>query len=265
MELKKKFILLILFFLLIITVISSFNVVSASTGNMRLKIEMLRTRTGYGYKFSSSNGLDHSVWKIYKTDNPRYETIYCIKGGPGFGSDDMFNAKPTEVDYTRYFDMRNFDQIENTYKSKLPTGDNYNSLMWILDNIYVLEKTNASDDEKKLAAENKKMLLDAAKKYAKEQEIDDVKDEDFDKLTDDDIDVVQQLAIWHFTNSDTSDQYHIERTFSLWLNAKPNDVTQTNNYKELGSDNYFDNGQERYEACKALFSRKSKRKQKLRL
>ena len=252
MELKKKFILLILFFLLIITVISSFNVVSANEGNMQLKIEMLRTKTGYGYKFSSNSGTSHSVWKIYKTDNPRYETIYCIKGGPGFGSEDMLSGtQPKPTDYKKYFDMRKKDEIPNDYKSKLPDGDNYNSLMWILDNIYVLEKTNASDEEKKLAEENKKMLLDAAKKYAKEQEIDDVKDEYFDYLTDDDIDVVQQLAIWHYTNPEDNDPYHVKRTFSLWLNAIQNDVTK--NYKDLGSDNCFENGHERYEACKALF------------
>ena len=58
-------------------------------------------------------------------------TIYCIKAGPGFGSESYQNSI---VNYTQYFNMKNPDAIEQPYRNQLPTDmDTYNELLWVLD------------------------------------------------------------------------------------------------------------------------------------
>ena len=260
MRIKKKIILLILFFVLITTFISSFNVVLATQGQMILNIKKERS-SGYGYMLGNSNKY---IWKIYEKDNDRNQTIYCLKGGPGFGSNNMFNATPQDATYTNYFDMRQPETITDTFK-KYSEGDGevkilpeaesneYKAIMWILDNCFILPEKNseqASSSDITIGDLRRDNLLKSAKAYAKETG-EDVRDGDFDCLTDDDIDVVQQLAIWHYTNS--GDDYHVGETFELWLNQSKNDVSQPNTYKPLSERNCFENGEKRAKACQALF------------
>ncbi len=264
MRLRKKLLLLILFFMLIITFISSFSVVSASVseGTLDLSIKMKRS-SGYGYKFSANNNKGHSVWKIYENGNDRNQTIYCLKGGQGFGSDNMLSTQPQSKTYTQHFDMRNPEEV--TKSSRLYSsissednilldtdGQNYKAIMWILDNCFILPETNsarASNSNITVGDLRRDSLLASAEDYAENEGNEGV---DFSCLTDDDIDVVQQLAIWHYTNSSKEDSYNIGRTFTLWLNVQQNNVTEENSYKELGNGN-FENGKERLEACQALF------------
>ena len=243
----RKGIILILFLFLAIAITSAMNTVKAATGNMQLNIKMLR-RDGYGYQIA--NGTKN-VWKIYKTSNSQYETIYCLKGGPGFGSSDFATASPRATTYGTYFDLKDPDSIPSTYKNALPdtSSDDYEALLWILDNIYVLPKDNASSTERTEAAEQKQILLDAATDYAVETGNPDISSDgyEFELLTDDDIDAVQQLAIWYYTNP--SGDYHVN-TFEFWLNA----VQDTDgSYTPLSDDWTFTDGWERQAACQALF------------
>ena len=243
----RKGIILILFLFLAIAITSAMNTVKAATGNMQLNIKMLR-RDGYGYQIA--NGTKN-VWKIYKTSNSQYETIYCLKGGPGFGSSDFATASPSATTYGTYFDLKDPDSIPSTYKNALPdtSSDDYEALLWILDNIYVLPKDNASSTERTEAAEQKQILLDAAADYAVETGNPDISSDgyEFELLTDDDIDAVQQLAIWYYTNP--SGDYHVN-TFEFWLNA----VQDTDgSYTPLSDDWTFTDGWERQAACQALF------------
>ncbi len=252
MKIKKKIILLILFFVLITTFISSFNVVFASTGTMNLNIKMERS-SGYGYQLANSG---KNIWKIYDASNDRNYTIYCLKGGPGFGSQDMFSTQPQQATYTNYFDMRDPDSITSQFKQNIlpdPNSTEYKAIMWILDNCFILPEKNtqeASSSDITIGDFRRDNLLNAAKAYA-EATGEDAKAGDFSYLTDDDIDVVQQLAIWHYTNSDEHDPYHVHDTFELYLNVIKNDVKQ-GTYDALSSD-HFDHGQKRAYACQALF------------
>ena len=243
MKVKKRIILLILFFVLITTFISSFNVVFASQGTMNLNIKMERS-SGYGYQLANSG---KNIWKIYDTSNDRNYTIYCLKGGPGFGSQDMFSTQPQQATYTNYFDMRDPDTITAQFKKYgevniLPDSNSteYKAIMWILDNCFILPEKNTQEASSS----------DITEAYAKENG-EDAKAGDFSYLTDDDIDVVQQLAIWHYTNSDEHDPYHIHETFELYLNVIKNDVKQ-GTYDALSSDR-FGHGLQRANACQALF------------
>ena len=260
MNLMKKILPLTLFLFLIITIISPFNVINASSGTMNLSIKMERS-SGYGYQLANSI---KNIWKIYDTGNDRNYTIYCLKGGPGFGSNDIFNATPVPQAYTHYFDMRHPENIPDEYKKYysgsgyvniLPDPDSqaYKSIMWILDNCFILPERNSGEPvSSDITTGNTKRdnLISAAKAYAK-QSYDDAKASDFDKLTDDDIDVVQQLAIWYYTNQ--SGEYHVNDTFELWLNTRKGDVTQTNTYRPLSERNLFTNGEARAKACQGLF------------
>ena len=224
MKIKKKIILLILFFVLITTLISSFNVVFASQGTMNLNIKMKRS-SGYGYQLANSG---KNIWKIYDTSNDRNYTIYCLKGGPGFGSENMFNANSVTQQYTQAFDMRHPENIQDEYKKYysdsesiniLPDANSkeYKAIMWILDNCFILPEENseeASSSDITKGDIKRDALIASAKAYAKE-EYQEATDYEFDCLTDDDIDVVQQLAIWYFTNPDEDDPYHVYDTFEL--------------------------------------------------
>ena len=262
MNLRKRILPLTLFLFLIIALISPFNVVMASTGTMRLNIKMERS-SGYGYQLGNSS---KNIWKIFDVDNDRNYTIYCLKGGPGFGSQNMFNTQPAVQTYTRYFDMRNPESIPTEYKryysgsdyvNILPEPDSqaYKSIMWILDNCFILPERNSGEPASSdITTGNAKRdsLIKAAKAYAQES-YQEARSSDFDKLTDDDIDVVQQLAIWYYTNPDKVDPYHVDDTFELWLNPSKGDVTQTNTYQPLSERGLFTNGEARAKACQGLF------------
>ena len=202
----RKILAVITITLLAVVMTSMLNVSNAATGSKYLGIKMLR-RSGYGYK-----ALEKNVWKIVETNSSgstfNYDsTIYCLKGGPGFGSGDFGSGEPVVREYTRYFDMKDPDSIPSTYQKALPdvNSDTYKALLWLLENVYVAPASNATLEEREQAAEYRNMLLEAAGLSGS-------------YLTDDDIDVVQQLAIWHFTNDDAFDAGD-EGNFELWINA----------------------------------------------
>ena len=76
----------------------------AATGSRYLTIKQLRA-SGYGYK-----ALEKNIWKICESNSSgtvtNYDhTIYCVKGGAGFGSSAFGSGTPTVREYTRYFDL----------------------------------------------------------------------------------------------------------------------------------------------------------------
>ena len=132
----------------------------------------------YGYKVS-----DKYVWKIvtYSGSAINYDrTLYCLKAEQGF-----FTAIPGVFKET--YDL-SYDFMNKNSMSTLPVPSQYyDSIVWILNHAYIPSASTASTDRAKL-------LSDAGITGNIE-------------LTDDDIDVVQQLAIWYFTNYDDS-TYH---------------------------------------------------------
>ena len=188
----KKLVSSILITMLTVATLGSISAVkAASAGPLYLGIVSLR-RAGYGYQQEGSK-----VWKIaeYDSENGRTanlsKTIYCIKGGPGFGSSDMATGGvPTISKYTQKFNLKDLASIPSTYSKILPTGSNYNSLMWLLDNIYIMPAIGTDNTT-------------AREEFLKSK----IPNELYNLITDDDIDAVQQLAIWYFTNP-SGDKYH---------------------------------------------------------
>ena len=135
-------------------------------------------------------------------------TIYCIKAGPGFGSESYQNSI---VNYTQYFNMKNPDAIEQPYRNQLPTDmETYNKLIWVLDHLYIPAKEGASSDEITLANESKENLLNNA--GVSEDSF--LRDEaTYGQEIEDILECIQQVAIWYFTNPDGD--YHNNSTDAL--------------------------------------------------
>ena len=248
---KRKGIIFITILFLVTCMLSLFTTVKAATGSMYLNIKLLRN-SGYGYKLASNN---KNVWKIYETDGNGNDkglnsTIYCLKGGPGFGSSDYVSGTPQETHYTQYFNLKDPNSITpNQYKNVLPdtSSKEYKALLWILDNCYVAPKTNPTTEEANRAVQDKKNLLNAAAAYAEEVSNTDVTINELNLLTDDDIDAVQQIAVWYYTNPE-GDSYHVT-SIDFWLNS----VQGTENSTFKSMINFGDDGWDRANACQALF------------
>ena len=228
----KKLVSSILITMLTVATLGSISAVkAASAGPLYLGIVSLR-RAGYGYQQEGSK-----VWKIaeYDSENGKTadlsKTIYCIKGGPGFGSSDMATGGvPTISKYTQKFNLKDLASIPSTYSKILPTGSNYNSLMWLLDNIYIMPAIGTDNTT-------------AREEFLKSK----IPNELYNLITDDDIDAVQQLAIWYFTNP-SGDKYHYETS-----NFKINSIANVDsNYASMG-DIFGDDGWDREDAIEALF------------
>ena len=238
MKRLKKLVSSILITMLTVATLGIISAVkAASAGPLYLGIVSLR-RSGYGYQQGGASG---KVWKIaeYDSENGKTadlsKTIYCIKGGPGFGSSDMATGGvPTISKYTQKFNLKDLASIPSTYSKILPTGTNYNSLMWLLDNIYIMP---AAGTDNKTARE---AFLESK-----------IPDEFYEYVTDDDIDVVQQLAIWYFTNP-SGDKYHYETT-NLKVNSIANVDSNYVSIGDLAQYNGGDDGRDREDAIEALF------------
>ena len=232
----KKLVSSILITMLTVATLGSISdVKAASAGPLYLGIVSLR-RAGYGYQQEGSK-----VWKIaeYDSENGRTanlsKTIYCIKGGPGFGSSDMATGGvPTISKYTQKFNLKDLASIPNTYSKILPTGSNYNSLMWLLDNIYIMPAIGTDNTT-------------AREEFLKNK----IPDEVYELLTDDDIDTVQQLAIWYFTNP-SGDKYHYNQT-NLTVNSIANVDSNYVAIADLSQYNGGKDGWNREDAIEALF------------
>lgn len=148
-------------------------------------------RNAYHYTF----GGHTSVLKVLREDDKDETTesylfsdaFYCLDGNNSFPS---INGA---IEYNRT--ITNFFE-ENPATLGLSDA-NYNSLCWLLDNIYLRKQMTASQR----AAQKDALIIAAFAEelnsgYENAATVDDIKA----VITDDDIDVIQQWAIWYFTN-----------------------------------------------------------------
>ena len=195
---------------------------------------------GYAYQVGGKD-----VFKIVAYNNDAYNydnAIYCIKAGPGFGGT---ITDPTELrTYSISYDMKNLASIPDNHKSILPSDEmvtetideteisysKYNAVLWILDNMYLPKHANETE---------RKAMRDALLTAAFKAKIEDTTlipafTIDQINLTDDDIEVVQQLALWHFTN-ETETPYDQGTTLSaIQIKAKES----SEGYNAFDEDSY---------------------------
>lgn len=160
-----------------------------------------------------------TIFKIGEQDengNLNFNTAYyCLRAGLGFGSTEEILANG--VDYTKLADLSDSETIKNYFRETLEINlesltdeqltKNYNSICWIVDNMYLPKHENAT--------EMKTELLQNVQKYAEEKEMLNLGESmliEESLLTDDDIEAIQQVAIWYFTNYDENGE---ENSLSL--------------------------------------------------
>lgn len=216
MKLRKHFLSYIVTALIGIGIISVSTVSYATTdtnGGLYLGLERYRN-SGYSYK-----AIEKVMWKISSYNSSgilqnRDRSFYCLKGGPGFGSTtSMGSVTPTIRNYTEYFNLKDWNSISPTYQAVLPSGQRYNSLVWVLEHSYVpAPTTNPTEEQTKIATEYRKELLTNAGIAST-------------KLTDDEIDIAQQLAVWYFTNDDAYKTNTAELALALYPSTTYNELS----------------------------------------
>ena len=229
MKLLKRILILIIAFIISIITFSGVNKTNAeSAGPIYLGLETFRS-SGYGYRQGGKK-----VWKIAQYNSASGGTgdisqmIYCIKAGPGFGSSDMSSGNNIKIStYNQKFNLKDLSSIGSPYRNVLPTGTNYNKLMWVLDHMYIIPENG---DE--TAKNNFLRSVIPTERYS--------------LLTNDDIDVVQQLAIWYFTNP--TGEYHYEN-IELYINSMKNVDSDYQTFEDLLGDDGWD----RQDAASALY------------
>ena len=165
----------------------------------------------YAYKIS-----DRYVWKIvtYNGQTIDYDkAIYCLKAEQGF-----YTSSPGvfRQEYDTSYDFKT--------KSSMPTlpvaEEDYNSIIWILNHAYIQSAETATQDKATL-------LVNSGISGTIE-------------LTDDDLDVIQQLAIWYFTNKEDA-VYHTdfngEPSLQVVLEAKKSSDGGIEDYKAIEDKN----------------------------
>lgn len=149
------------------------------------------------------------VWKIvaYPTENstiPNYaNSFYCIKAEHGFVNEANPNISGKHPLYNTKLNMKTqradvitkLNAINSMKNDPQLTSEIYNKIMWIIDNMYIPSSATAAKDKETLLLEAE---IIGPNGY-----------EDGNLLTDDDIEVIQQLAIWYYTNPNDTN-YHVD-------------------------------------------------------
>ena len=205
---------IIIFIILILNISNSYG----AQGSMYLGLRGNSTSRATGaYTFNN-----RPIFKIIKYNSSLNAaedgtSIYCLKGGVGFGSD----QDRTEVrQYTQYFDIKSPSSITPAaYRNQLPSNTTtYSQLVWVLDHIYTPAKNGANSTEIALANQSKQELLDNAG----------VDSSSFlrtasTSVFNDIVESIQQVAIWYFTNP-SGDVYHNSNTDAVTIKVDGTDL-----------------------------------------
>ena len=200
----------------------------------------------YAYKINRGGSNGKMVWKVVVRENSgttiNYDnTIYCLKAEKGFYTDTPGNFS---ADYDKMIDFADKIQL---VPSIIANDDYYYAIMWILDHAYIPYYTKSSDSvdvqtqKAEQAEQDKQDLLNAAG----------LSESDKNELTDDDIDVVQQTAIWYFTNTtaeENADVYHVDFAGEPSFPAISLAESSTKTYTTLNDINEY-----RYNAMTKLY------------
>jgi len=259
---KRKLIVGMLVFTLTLITFALLNTANAaSLGKLTITKSRNVGNVTYKHQLYGSSENPKNIWKIARSKNnvivtdkadPDYlKDVYCLRAGLGFVSDTTtVEGTTVEYNYSLPLSKKNieetFNQLVQRYNSvtsevtlfKNQNKDKFYSVLWLLDNMLLEDATEADMTEFLLdqtkGAGYTQEELDQAKLIISGQNID-VKRS---VLTRADIEVIQQLAIWYFTNNDQS-AYNQEALPTLWLYAEGDGpFDQFNTGKENGKDKY---------------------------
>ncbi len=168
-----------------------------ASGTLTDKQKEFYDESPYGYWVG-----DKRVFKIVTKGDTSYENMfYCLNAEKQFPG--VTSTGYNSLEYTRVADFR--DSTDSNVKSlHLSTSNssdsakwtaNYKALIWLADNMFLKKQAPEQKDDylAKAFADYEEYPVDVVKAF----------------LTDDDIDVVQQYAMWYFTNNDT-ERYNVK-------------------------------------------------------
>ena len=224
---KKSIAKISVILMIILIVLQACSYAANVTAGYTFGINNMRTdgANKYAYAFAAANDPNQYayVWNVQRYNNSiavTDETYYCLahKYGdfPSFGQMLQQNTKVTDTvgistsSYTGAYNLKETGVIDtinalyNGTKGNTLTGTTYNSILWILDHMYVAGEDNLDDFLKKIEC------VDTASHEPTQENVYDemqtINGTDH-KLTDIDMEVIQQLAMWYFTNSEAVNQY----------------------------------------------------------
>lgn len=156
----------------------------------------------YAYKVSGVNVLK----AIQKGDTTYSDTFYCLNAERSLSITKMYNYNKVANDFKNYSD----EEVTKWVNEVGISEENYKALVWLLENIY-LEKQQP---------ELKDAFLTKAFANLIEEESDSTPPTTVEfikeRLTDDDIDVVQQWAIWYFTNGSNEENAYYKAIYNAF-------------------------------------------------
>ncbi len=214
---KTLFIFLCIFILLIPFYVEATGVSPLTKDSTEADIESIGARNqGFSYKVG-----DHDVLKIVQHDDSSFsDVLYCVNAEKSLSvaDKDGYHFRKVASDFTNYNDK----EVKEWTQTLNMSQETHGKLVCLLEHLYLL---NHKEYKKKFLEE---VFADYIKEHQEEEPTPNV-DEISSKLTDDYIDVVQQWAIWYFTNSaeingGSTDTSHktIYNTFSSVSVEKPN-------------------------------------------
>lgn len=168
----------------------------------------------YGYTIGETR-----IYKIIAKADYEYQNMfYCLNANKSFPG--VTSTGYNSLEYTNVADLKDSTDsnvkalhLSTEYSEDPDTWtSNYKALIWLVDNMYLEKQTPEQKDDylAKAFADYEDYTLDVVKAF----------------LTDDDIDVVQQYAMWYFTNNDT-DKYNVTTLPAVTLMQMNMDGTTT--------------------------------------
>ena len=223
-------------------------------------------KDGYALNLSSNKQrAKHPFFQLYVEENnrPSKTSLYCVNAvvGETWSNPQALTGNSTTVTYNQSYNLATQkSEIENLAKAEynqIANSEYYKQIMWILDNIYIPSKDLT--DEQNL--ENKEALLEKAG-IRNNPQISDCKyayvpQEGYDYssfvsignegyqyknadgnnidviIPDELVEVIQQAAIWYFTNYKGSDQ---DTMFNTYLNQSATNIVNWL-FTSYGTDN----------------------------
>ena len=213
---RKIKLLLITIIVFILSMLLGNEIYAANT--MDLNIVEARPYTSKKYTVTTPNGNVHTIFKIVKKNGITYsheDALYCLRSGLGFGNTELANdlAEVADVTYTEKYNLKTeATDVINYYRTEIGyniSNTEYNSMLWIIDNMYLPEHKDSTQMKEKLM--KKADIVNPI-------------------LNDDDIEFVQQMALWYFANYDENGEQNslsLADTYVLSNATKINDESLT--------------------------------------
>ena len=203
----------IIFILFLITALLSNSLQATSVDPpMYFGIAELRTTTQMGYAMGNPATGAERIWKIVQYSNTNYNdptevSAYCIKADQGFSNETL-----TDIYDVSYNMKTEKDDIakQNVILENLINGGQYDNLLALADILYVKGVSTEREREKLLDISGANDVIEKSDFNEMEEYY----------ITDDEIDVVQQAAIWYFTNYQEGGEYdHYNQDTWIWYTS----------------------------------------------